>query len=274
MAAFRILDQDPVYFDLQGNLAIGGHLRFYESGTVTPKSVYGNPALTVNNGAEVLIGSDGRAVVDIWGDGLGPYRVRLYDAADALISEADDVDVSSGGTTIPALQVGKFLTNNGSVLQWASIREVPDPTGQSGKVLGNNGTSAIWQALPTPPDPPDPEIVVTPGSAPALYFQAGVSTDPNKYVEQTGTATVPASGSAQSTVSVTYPVAFSTPPVVHVNATGGVQPGGLPVLIIDGTPSVTGFTIRADVAEGSGANPNITVPIPVNWSARGTRNIP
>jgi hypothetical protein len=91
MTAFRILDQTPVYLDLLGQPASGGTLRFFETETDTPKNVFGDPNLSVNNGSSVLIGTDGRTVDDVWGDGV--YRVRLYASDNTLIAEADPVEI-------------------------------------------------------------------------------------------------------------------------------------------------------------------------------------
>src|SRR5690348_9531177 len=95
MAAFRILDQSPVYFLLDGvTPAAGGRIEFYEAGTTTAKDVYGDQDLTVNNGSSITLGSDGRAVDDIWGD--GSYRVRVYASDDTLISDDDNVEIPGG----------------------------------------------------------------------------------------------------------------------------------------------------------------------------------
>jgi hypothetical protein len=94
MTGFRIPDSFPVFLDRLGQPAANGRLEFYDAGTSVPKDVYGNPDLTVNNGPTVLIGADGRAVDDIWGD--GSYYVRLIAADDTLIADADDVSIPGG----------------------------------------------------------------------------------------------------------------------------------------------------------------------------------
>ena len=50
MSGFRPLDPFQVYTDLTGKLAVGGNLHFYAAGTTTDADVYGDEALTVNNG--------------------------------------------------------------------------------------------------------------------------------------------------------------------------------------------------------------------------------
>lgn len=231
MAAFRILNQFPVYLDTEGRPASGGYLAFYESGTTTPKDVYGDPDLSTNNGNTVALLSDGRTEHDIWGDGA--YRVRLYAADDTLIDEADDVEVAGGdATSIPALTSGYFLTNNGSILLWAAIREVPDPTGQSGKTLGTDGTSLIWQDPPAEPDVPTSD---------STSFQIG------NFLVQTGTGSASNIGATSANGSITFGTTYSN--VLHVT----VQPTGAGY-----TSDNRGVTVAVS-ANNSGASVYFTV---------------
>ena len=264
MPAFRILNQNPVYWNLAGRLADGGSLKFYDSGTTTPRDVYGDQAKTVNNGSSVAIGSDGRAVHDIWGD--GSYRVRLYDADGTLIAEADDVEIQGGGgSAIPALESGKFLSNDGGVMQWVDVREVPDPTGSANKVLGTDGTVLIWQTPPAPPAPPAaPDITVTSTS---LSVGDG---GPSKFLIQSGTATAPASGTVNTSATVTFPAAFETTLHVSVTLLSNSQPGGPVVTYMTSAPSTTGFTVGFDVAEGNSSAASVVNPVPFSWVAFGT----
>ena len=145
--SFRILNQSPAYLNTAGQPLAGGELRFYTTGTTTPKNVYGDAALTINNGSTVTLDSSGRANVDVWGD--GEYRVRLYDSLGVQIWQRDNVrEVTAAGATIPSMvgKAGQFLTNDGSVTLWQAIRQLPDPTGHAGKVLGTDGTVFLWQA--------------------------------------------------------------------------------------------------------------------------------
>lgn len=262
MTSFRILDQDPVYRDQNDVIAAGGHLRFYESETTTPKDVYGDEALTINNGAEVLIGADGRATVDIWGDGLGPYRVRLYDADENLVWERDDVDLPDAGLSIPALASGEFLTNNGSVLQWDAISQVPDMTGQSGKVLGTNGTTAIWQAL-----------AETDANAVLTFVTGGIKLSDGTTAKMlvAGTDTVAATGATTASKAFSFGVTFSNPPQVFpvINGGPGVANagGGIPSFGVTGI-STTGATFAIDT-NAFGSTININNPVPFSWFAVG-----
>jgi hypothetical protein len=263
MAAFRILSQSPVYFLLDGKTpAAGGRIEFYEAGTTTSKDVYGDQALTVNNGSSITLGSDGRASDDIWGD--GSYRVRVYAADDTLISDDDNVEIPGGiGTAIPALEAGKVLSNDGAVLQWLQLQDVPDPTGQSGKILTSDGSSLVYT------DPPaDPVVPITVG---ADNVQFGNTSSKAFYI-QAGTATAPASGTFTTSKAITFAKTFAT--VLHVGVMPQtVEPGG-PVVAYLTTPATTGgFTAVFDVAEGANANNTIASDIPFSWVAFGLVNV-
>lgn len=269
MAAFRILNNFPVYLDQSGQPASGGSLRFYEAGTTTPKSVYGDQALTVDNGSEVTIGSDGRTEVDTWGDGA--YMVRLYDADGTLLAEADDVEVAGGtGSAIPALVDGYFLTNNGALLLWAPILQMPDPTGQDGKYPVASGAGYVLQSPPEAPVVPDPDIVIGDDT-----FRAGITDDSTKFYIQTGTGEAPASGSRNTTEAIEFPVPFAT--LWHVSVTqqhNGVTADSHIPAQSNTTQSVAGFTVRFSTDENSESSVwNIINPVPFSWMAIGTITI-
>lgn len=263
MTAFRILDPSPVYFDLTGKLAAGGRLEFYSADTTTPKNVYGDEGLTVNNGSTIAIGSDGRAVDDIWGDGA--YRVRAYAADNTEIFDRDNVEIPGGtGTSIPALEDGKVLSNDGAVLQWVDVVQPPDPTGQSGKILGSDGTTLIWQDPPATPSAP-----ITVGST---NVQWGNTSSKAFYI-QAGTDTAPASGTYTTSKSVTFGKTFAT--VLHVTISAlSVEPGGPIVAYQTSAPTTGGFTAVFDVAEGTNAQSTITNDVSFSWIAFGLVNVP
>lgn len=266
MTGFRILNPFPVYLDRLGTPAANGRLEFFDAGTSTPKDVYGDPDLTVNNGPTVLIGSDGRAVDDIWGE--GSYYVRLLAADDTLIAEADDVSIPGGtGATIPALQAGKFLTNDGAVMSWANIIQPPDPTGQSGKVLGTDGANLIWQPAPTTPPPATSDVAV-------LANGVTISDGTKKILIQTGTGTAPNVGGRDTSVAVTFPTAFSGNPM-FIGITpryGGTVSnyGNAPIPHVSAY-SATGFTAAMAGGERDDTNSgfNFNTAIPFDWVAIG-----
>jgi hypothetical protein len=246
MTAFRILNQSPVFFDLQGRPAAGGSVKFYDAGTTTPKDVYGDSGLTVNNGPVIAIGSDGRPVDDLWGN--GSYRVRVYAADGTLVSDDDDVEIPGGaGTSIPALLAGQFLTNDGGVMQWAAIVQVPDPTGQSGKVLGSDGANPVWQTPPAAPTlPPLPTDGVTATSGKVTL---------GKQCIQSGTGTFAATGAQSANTTVTFGTAMASCEAVLIQMTGNSMYLHARV----DTKSGTGFTASCD-SNIYGQNININQP--------------
>lgn len=269
MTTFRILDQSPVYFDLVGNLADGGSLKFYAAGTTTPQDVYGDAAKTVNNGSSVLIGTDGRAVVQVWGE--GSYRVRLYDADGTLISDADNVSSASGSdASIPALVPGQFLTNDGTVLAWSPVLQLPDPAGSADKILSNDGVNYIWVAKPTNGTAGSNAAVAVTGTS-ATIGDGTASQD--RFFVQTGSGTINASGSPHAQLSVTFPTAFKAcfVAIPTVTSTGDSILGPATIGAIN--TSATGFTAYASVsAHGGGSDHDqfIINNVTFKWVAFGT----
>jgi hypothetical protein len=256
MAAFRILDQSPVYFLLDGvTPAAGGRIEFYEAGTTTAKDVYGDKGLTVNNGSSIDLGSDGRPAVDgtpvaIWGS--GSYRVRVYAADDTLISDDDDVEIPGGdGATIPALEAGKLLSNDGAVLEWTDIIQPPDPTGHSGKILGSDGEDYVWK------DDGSPSV-------------SGNGAQMGSLLIQTGTVTVTASHATTASKSFTFPTKFTT--LWHVSASPNTGSdttpiGLLPIVSVNGR-STSGATVNFDL---NNFDSTIETDVPCTWFAIGTK---
>jgi hypothetical protein len=273
VTAFRILDQNPVYRGPDDLPAVGGYLAFYESDSTTPKDVYADPGLTINNGATVEIGTDGRTVVDVWGD--GKYRVRLYAANDTLIAEADDVEIPGGAAAaIPIPEEGEFLTGDGTQFLVQTLLLLPDPIGQDGKVVTANGAGYILTTLPSAPVIPDPEIVVTETSGTLTSFQAGVSDDTDKFFAQYGSGSAPASGANTTTLAVVFPVAFDATPFVFITPTVAAAGSGgfLPVSSLI-SQSATGFTVKFDTNGSDAPNSRITNPITFIWKAEGVRTV-
>lgn len=263
--AFRIFSELNTFYGLTGQLVANGELRFYDAGTTTPRNVYGDEALTVNNGSTVTLDSSGRPNVDVWGD--GDYFVELYDADGVKQGEADDVKEQGGAAAlIPSLSgnTGKFLTNNGSVLLWQTIREVPDPTGQANKILGNDGSNLTWVTRPSDGAAgADPDIEVTATSA-----IVGDSADRMRFLSGTGSAS--ASGGRTTSVAITFASAFSSAPVyVGITPTISIITGvGYAPVASATNITTTGFTANFDVnSDQSGAN--ISVPVTFQWFAMG-----
>src|SRR4249919_1791619 len=137
-AAFRLYSKLQSFFSDDATLLAGGSLRFYQAGTETPKSVFGEKALTTNNGSQIALDASGRAAVAIWG--TGQYDVDLHDADGAKVGEDLMVEVDGGeATALPALSADKFLANNGVATLWAAIRQLPNPADHEGDILAVSG---------------------------------------------------------------------------------------------------------------------------------------
>lgn len=271
MTAFLMYDPRPVYLTLTGEVAAGGSLQFFAAGTTTPQDVYGDSGLTVNNGSTLTLGSDGRTSVEVWGDASLSYRVRLYDSNGALVFDQDDVAGSSGGgsTTIPTLGTGQFLTNDGSQLLWADIRQLPDPTGQSGKVLSTDGTNFTWIAKPADGTAgtagTNAAVTVTPSS---VKWSNGTG---DLFFIQGGSSSAPASGGHTTSAHVAFPVAFKTILKVEVGVTSTTMcSAGYLLAHAETNKSTTGFDVAFDSNSSDGSNGNIIGSVPFDWIAYGT----
>lgn len=261
-AAFRLYSKMEPQWGSSGQLLAFGYLKFYTAGgPTTPKNVYGELALTTNNGSQVALDAAGRPSVDVWGS--GSYFVELYDADDVKQSEADNVQIPGGGAlTLPVLESGEYLTGDGVNYLADPLRLIPDPTGHAGDVIGTDGTSIIWQ---------DPPVAPTVPTLPASGItQNSTSATIGKFMIQTGTGTASASGTNKTTASVTFGTTYTT--CLHADVsinTGGAQAGGGTVGYKTSAASGTGFTVEFDVAEGSGASANFGSAVTFTWFAIG-----
>lgn len=271
MSSFLIYDPRPVYFTQTGEVAAGGTIQFFMAGTTTSQDVYGDSALTVNNGSVLTLGSDGRTSVDVWADGSKTYRIRLFDANNALQFDVDNVGLPGGGSggAIPPLSTGKYLTNDGSQLLWASVRQLPDPTGQAGKIVSTDG--ANYTFISPPAD----------GAAGANGTNANVTVSPSSvkwnngtgdlFYIQGGSASAPASGGHTTSTHVTFPVAFKTILKVEVSVTSTTMcSAGYLLAHSETNKSTTGFDVAFDSNSSDGSNGNIIGSVPFDWIAFGT----
>jgi hypothetical protein len=243
--AFRILDQRPQYRDASGNVLNGGLLYTYINNTTTAKATYSDVGLSVPNANPIVLGSDGRTSTDVFGSGT--YSLALKTSAGVTVWTASDVQAAdSGGTTLPALSANKFLTNNGAVLSWATILQVPDPTGNAGKQLGTDGTTTFWEAKAT-------ATVYSATNLPGGITASSTSIVIGTVRIQWGSDTCPTIGGLTTTKAVTFGAAFTgTPYAVIVTAKSvsvtSNSPSGSPSMQATSQTS-TGFTASAFVGE-------------------------
>ena len=260
--AYRFLDPNPVYFELDGTLiAANGSLTFYSIGTTTPKNTFNAPNLVTANTNPVALDSAGRANVNIWLD--GDYTVVLKDDLGATVWTKDVIDAASGGTTIPTLVAGQFLSNDGINLDWEAVRQVPDPAGNANRILSTDGANLLWvnqQTIPQP-DIANTSTSITIGDGTIRYRFA------------TGTDTGPSTGTNQSVKSVTFPTPFTQAPIwidVKVNK---VPISGVALVATAITNiTTTGFTATFDTADrhfAGNAENYINASFPFTWIAIG-----
>lgn len=273
MSSFRILDQAPTYLLADGRINAGGSLTFYETDLSTLKSVWTSKSMAVLAANPLPLDASGRSNTDVWGN--GEYGVVCKDVLGVVQWTRNNVlQGGDPGTTIPALVNGRFLTNDGSVLLWQPIIQVPDPTGHSGQVLYSDGSLAYWAALPVAPDPPDPEIEVT-----STSFRAGISSDNTKFFMLSGTGIAPNTGTKYSSQTVTFATPFDVLWNVLITVTtGGTTPTSyLPTSSVTGwTPgnASSGVTVNFNIPDDdSNANFKFSTTIPFAWTAFGTREI-
>lgn len=259
---FQFHNPAPVLWTLNAlEPASGGSIQFYAIGTTTPKDTFSDFGLTTPNLNPVSLDSAGRPNVPLWMD--GDYSVTIRDSTGSTIDTFDLRDPATGGTTIPSLVSGQFLTNNGTSLQWSSIRQLPDPTGQSGKVVTTDGANYLFTNLPEAP------------TLPVEVFSSGfeIGDGTRKFRIVCGTDTAPASGTNYTSKTITFGVTFLTPPVwvdVTVNKTrvSAVALAATAVTSITTTTALVDFD-TADRKTSGNPDSYITASFPFSWIAIG-----
>jgi hypothetical protein len=128
---------------------------------------------------------------------------------------------------------GEFLTNDGAIMEWAAISQLPDPTGSAGKVLGTDGSSWFPQSLPTAATIP---TLPTTGVSNVSSTCVRIGT----CVIQTGTGTLPASGTTTPSVAITFGTAMASCSAVIVNMTQHLTDAGYQHNMIPEVTNITG----------------------------------
>lgn len=254
MPAFQFYDPAPVFRNIVTDEPLnGGSLTFYQRGTTTPKNTWSDPELTILNTNPVVLDSDGRPNVGIFGD--GEYSVKCMDAAGA--TQWTRVIIPGGDTTLtlPALLADQFWTSDGSNILATYIIQVPDPTGEIDKVLKSDGTVAYWGTLPATPTIESTSTKVQIGDT----------------LWQFGSDSAPASGTHTTTKAITWTEAYTTPPRVFIQVTvANVTANGFTPAHAVLSKTTTGCTVHFDIDEGSlVAGNNISTAVTFDWQAVG-----
>lgn len=270
MARFRLFDPVPQWRDALGNLiGSGGKLKFYDTGTTTPRAVYDAPTGGSSLGAELTIDSDGRLSEDFYLD--GEYRVILTTSADVTVWQRDNVqDVATGGLQPPDAADGSegqalFTDGTENGFYWDDVLAIPSMTGNQGKYLTNDGEALAWQAFAEED---------TPAAVDSVASSSGSITIGGVMI-QWGSDTAPtASSTLISTKAVTFGTAFSSTPyfIAVTPAVAGVtnnSPADPPSGYYT-SPSSSGFTAGFFCgSENNAGTISITSTIPFTWMAIG-----
>jgi hypothetical protein len=270
MARFRLFDPVPQWRDALGALiGTGGKLKFYDTGTTTPRVVYNAPTGGTSLGAELTIDADGRLSEDFYLD--GEYRVILTTAADVTVWQRDNVqDVASGGLEIPDAADGSdgqalFTDGTAGGFYWDDVPLIPSQTGNAGKYLTTDGEALSFATLATY------DADTLPGSFTQTNSASGGFKFGNIRV-QWGADTAPNTGTLHSTKAVTFGVAFSgSPYFIAVSPADGSSTGeGAGASAQYESPNTTGFTASFFVgAEDNGGVAEFNATLPFTWFAIG-----
>ena len=243
MAAFKLYDKTQTWFGLTGQALPGGYLKFYIAGTTTPQVVYGERALTTNNGSTIALDASSRLVHECWANTANAYFVEVFDADNVKQGQVTYVEVSGGPRqAIPVPSSGEYLTGDGSRFLVANLtsRLLPDQTGHSNKILGTDGTTARWVARPA-----NGAAGVSDTAATATSIRIGTK------LIQWGSGTAAATGTDFATATITFPTAFgATPHHIDVTVTNGASVNGTS-LVADAYSGVSasGCTIHFNNAD-------------------------
>ena len=250
----------------------GGYLKFYSAGTTTPKDVFGEKALTTNNGSTIALDASSRPSPRCLGSGA--YFVEIYDTDDNKQGEADNVEIPGGEAT--AFRAGSRQIPDqrrfGHVVG-RSGRTVPRPTGHADRVLSSDGTVLTWIAKPA-----NGADGVSDTASDHTTFRVG------NILVQSGTATAPSNTSVRTSVNITFATAYTkiwaVLPVVNTTSVSTGNGGAIPVDSVTGyTPgsAATGATINfRNPSDGDiiDSGDYISSSVPVSWIAIGEAAAP
>lgn len=268
MAAYLLpgFDKITTRYGLNGQALPGGYAKFYIAGTTTPQSVYGERALSTNNGSQVALDSSGRLVHECWADTSDAFFVELYSAADVKQGEVSYVEVPGGAQqAIPIPNEGEVISGDGTNYLLISPYFVPDPTGNVNKVLGNDGEQPLWVVKPSDGEAGTSDIEVD---------EHGYSVGEYRVTVGSGTG-VNAGGETQD-ATVTFPVAFGSTPdhiAVTVSNSGSLSSfGNMPTYKIS-TKSATGCTVVFTLSEldDDGAGWKFNTAVTFTYAAFGAK---
>ena len=270
--AHCLILQTTTFWGLSAQLLAGGYLSFFEMDTTTPKDVYGEFALTTNNGSTVDLDASGRPAVAIWGS--GDYFFEVYDSDDVKQGEGEIREPGGAALNLPTLNEGELLGGDGSnyIAVDVSDRLLPDQTGHANDYLSTDGSIPSW--VDPPEDAVVPELPITVAAGSTQLGAAGSDFELRQY----GADSVAGGGGKTVTKSVTFATAFKvgTEPKVVIQLTGAGVTTSNNAYPQDSITAIsnTGFTVTFSTYDGSTSTDdftgaNMTGTINFNWEARG-----
>jgi hypothetical protein len=157
---------DYIYqqFNASGKPLSGGTIYFYQSGTLTPKTVYADAAGTTALGTSVVLSASGTAVIFL---DSGAYRIWIKDSTGAPVAPWVDGIVGGGVTGVDGSNatVGFFLLYND--LRAMSVG--PEMAYVTGRTVEGDGGAGWFQKLPTSSVTDDGGIYLTAAGGSIVY---------------------------------------------------------------------------------------------------------
>ena len=178
---------DYIYqqFAANGKMLSGGTIYFYQSGTLTPQTVYADAAGTIPLGTSVTLSASGTAVIFL---GPGAYRIWIKDANGVQVAPWVDGITSGGFSGVPGTNASvAFVQNYGDV---RALSSNPDVVYVAGKLTEGDGGQGWFQMIPGSSLADDNGIVLVASGSSGPYkriFDAVI--DPEWYGYQYNTTT-------------------------------------------------------------------------------------
>lgn len=169
-----------------GKLLVGGKIWFYQSGTLTPKTVYTDFTLSTALPNPVVL--DAGAAADIWlGDGA--YRVLITDLNDVQVRSPIDGITGAGGGAIDASSNASLAILK-TYSDVRTLTTVPDVVYVTGRSVEGDGGAGLFQLQPTSTETDDDGVVLVATAGAHVYKRVSVvEIDPRWYGVTYGTAT-------------------------------------------------------------------------------------
>jgi hypothetical protein len=158
----RIFNDTKKFFITPNRANSGGFVTFYESGTVVEQNTYSDKALTTPNTNPLVLDSDGRFQVDVYGD-VDPYTMLVQDVNLVQIESVDNISILPGyqdeqkyvavkdvfvaDSTIPSMVISAPLTVNdtSSFIARLTSREIKSDQRIVGGTFGGSNDSLKLQ---------------------------------------------------------------------------------------------------------------------------------